>query len=394
MSTLIQEKVNQAIGILAEKDIDLWLTFVRETSAVPDPVLSLIYGSTLTWQSALILTRSGERVAIVGRFEAETARRTGAYTEVIGYDQSIQPELMRALERFDPGRMAINTSIHDCTADGLTHGMYQVLQGYLAGSPLAGRLVSAEGIISALIGRKTAEEINRVTQAVVTTEEIYRRTFEYLRPGMSEKQVAAFMHQQVQALGVSESWDYDGCPIINSGPQSSVGHTTPTDIKLERGHLVHFDFGIRQNGYCSDIQRMVYLLREGEKEAPEPVRRAFETVERATREAGAAMKPGITGAQVDAIARRIIMEAGYPEFMHATGHQLGRSAHDGAGILGPKWERYGATPDYPLEAGQVYTIEPGAPVPGYGYIGLEEDVVLTETGARYLSQPQQALILL
>lgn len=376
---LVHEKTTQAIAILDELGIDVWLTFVRETSAGGDPVLPLIYGPhSLTWQSALLLCRTGERIAIVGRFDAITAEQVGVYTEVIPYDQSIQPHLLAALERFDPRQIALNYSPNDAYADGLGHGLYQVLLGYLASASYADRLVSAEGIIGALRGRKTPAEVDRLRTAVATTLEIYRRAYDFMQPGMSEGQVGAFMHQEMAALGIQETaWDRPSCPAVNSGPDSPVGHAGPTDLRLERGHIVHFDFGIRQDDYCSDIQRVVYLLRPGETRAPEPVQRGFDTVL----------------AAVDAAALRVIVEAGYPEYRYATGHHLGRNAHDGAGVLGPAWERYGDTPYRVLEAGHVYTVEPGLAVPGYGYIGLEEDVLVTEQGAVYLGEPQRALIL-
>ena len=104
------------------------------------------------------------------------------------------------------------------------------------------------------------------------------------------------------------------------------------------------------------------------------------------------MKPGIAGKDIDAIARGIVTEAGYPEYLYGTGHHLGRTTHDGAGILGPAWERYGNTPNYKLEPGHVYTIEPGLVVPGYGYMGIEEDVFVTEDGVQFISKPQTELI--
>jgi Xaa-Pro aminopeptidase len=394
MTTLVQEKVHQAIDILQEKKVDLWLTFVRETVAAGDPMLPLIYGHDLTWHSALILTRSGERIAIVGRFEATAAERTGAYDTVISYDQSIRPYLLETLERLDPETIALNFSTSDAHADGLSYGLYQVLMDYLRGTRFAERVISAEELISAVRGRKTPSEIARIKAAVETTEEIYRRTFERIQVGMTEKEIAAFVHTQVAELGLQTAWEAGHCPAVNSGPDSAVGHVGPTDIQVAPGHLIHFDFGVRQGGYCSDIQRVVYVLAPGEKGPPEPVQHGFNTVVQAIQAAAGAIKPGVLGREVDRVAREIVVAAGYPEFLHGTGHQVGRSVHDGAALLAPDWDRYGAMPNYPLEAGQVFTVEPGLAVPGFGHIGIEEDVLVTGEGALFLSTPQTELVLI
>ena len=170
MPSLVQEKVDQAISILGEKGIDLWLTFVRETSAHADPVLPLIYGDEdLTWQSALILSRSGERIAIIGHLEAEAVRRGGAYSTVIPYHESLRPDLLQTLARLNPKQIALNYSADDVLADGLSHGLYQVLLGYLEGSPFGGRVVSAGDVIGALRGRKTPGEVARIKAAIDTT---------------------------------------------------------------------------------------------------------------------------------------------------------------------------------------------------------------------------------
>jgi Xaa-Pro aminopeptidase len=390
---LIQEKVQQAVQILREYKYDVWLTFVRETSAGGDPVLPLIYGQDLTWNSALIISASGETIAIVGRYEAEAARRTGAYSSVIPYDQSIQPILLETLTRLDPQQIAINYSFNDVHADGLTHGMYQLLVKYLSATPLLGRVISGEALIAALRSRKIPVEVQCIRDAVETTHLIFVNTFAYMQPGMTEKQVADFMHSQLHIFGVGTAWDYDYCPSVNSGPDSPIGHSGPTEIKIEPGHLVHFDFGVKQNNYCSDIQRVVYLLRPGETRPPEIIQQGFDTVVQAIQQTVSAIKPGMRGVEIDAIARGVITNAGHPEYLYATGHHLGRAAHDGAGILGPLWERYGETPNYLIEAGHVYTIEPGMPISGFGYIGLEEDILVTEDGAVFLGNPQTEIII-
>jgi len=390
---LIQEKVEQAIGILQEKDVDLWLTFVRETSAGGDPIVPIIYGADLTWQSALLLTSSGESIAIVGRLEVEAAKRVGAYQTVIGYDEGIKSILVETLANLNPRKIAINYSLADVQADGLSYGMYQILLSILEDTPHVDKLLPAEEIITALRGRKTRGEIERIQAAIRSTEEIYQNVFDNVKPGMSEVEISRYMQDQVKRAGLELAWDAKHCPIVNAGPGSALGHVGPSDAKLQKGQLLHLDFGIKQAGYCSDIQRMIYYLGDGEEMPPDEVQRGFDTVTGAIKAGVDAMKPGVAGKEIDAIVRNIILEAGYPEFKHATGHQIGREVHDGGALLGPEWERYGESPNWQLEAGQVYTIEPSLIVEGFGNIGVEEDVLVTENGCEYLHEPQTELVI-
>ena len=393
--SLLQEKATQAIEILKETEIDLWLTFVRETSGVRDPVLDFLIGpGDLTWDSALMFTKSGEHIAIVGNLEKEAVERLGVFETVLGYDEGIGSLLLETFQRLDPDEVAVNTSQNNVQADGLTHAMYQTLVNYLSGSPYAERIISSEPVINALRGRKTQTELARIQKAVEITDGIFRRTFEHVRVGMSEKEIAAFMHAQIAEAGLGFAWPRESNPAVNSGPESPIGHSGPTDIQVRPGHLLHFDFGVKYEGYCSDIQRMAYVLREGETVPPAEVLRGFETIRNAIEAARAAMEPGIQGMEIDAIARQVVTEAGYPEYKHALGHQLGRVAHDGGALLGPLWEKYGDAPKLKLEVGQVYTIEPSLIVPGYGIVGLEEDAVMTESGAEYLGGAQEELVLL
>lgn len=388
---IVREKTEQVGAILEEQNLDLWLVFVRETTASPDPVLPLVYGTDLTWQSALLFGRRGERVALVGRFEADTARRLGVYSEVVSYDQSIRSVLLEQLARLRPDSIGINYSRDDVYSDGLGFGLYQVLLDYLGHTPYQEKLVSAERVVRALRGRKTATELARIRAAIETTTEIYAETFAFVQPGMNEKELANFMHAALAQRQLEGAWDLPHCPTVNAGPDSPIGHAGPTDLLIARGQLLHLDFGVKQAGYCSDIQRVIYLKADGESEPPAEVRRGFETVRQAVGAAVAAAQPGATGEEVDAAAREVVVSAGYPEYLYATGHQMGRECHDGGGIMGPRWERYGETPGWRLESGQVYTIEPGLMVPGYGYIGLEEDIVVTDSGGEYLGPPQTEL---
>lgn len=394
MDKLVIDKTRQANKILAELEIDAWLTFVRETSAGGDPILPLIYGKDLTWQSVILLTKNGERIAIVGGFEEDTAKRIGAFTEVIPYHEAIKPALLGVLDRLQPGQIALNFSEDDVYSDGLSLGLYRLLLGFLAGTPYADRIVSAAPVIAALRGRKTVKELALIKAAIASTEDIYQAAFDFLAVGKSEIEVAEFMRGLLAERDLEPAWEADHCPTFNAGKDSPVGHVLPTELQIQPGQMLHFDFGVKFSGYCSDIQRMLYMLAPGETEAPAAVTHAFKTITSAIQKSKAAIKPGVKGFEIDAVVRETLKQAGYPEFMHATGHQVGRKAHDGGVVIGPLWERYGDTPKWPLEEGQVFTIEPSIFLEDYGIMGVEEMVLVTADGAEFLSRPQQEIILL
>lgn len=281
--------------------------------------------------------------------------------------------------------------------------MMLLLREYLKDTPYVERLVSAERIIRALRSRKTPGEIERIRKAIATTDEIFDAVAGFARIGVSERDVSAFMHAEVEKRRIHTSWEHAMCPIVTTGPKSMVGHGLPSnDLRIEPGCVFHLDFGVRQDEYCSDIQRSWYVLRNGETNAPEDVQRAFDVTKRAIDAAFAALRPGVECWTIDAIARKVVTDAGYPEYQHATGHGVGRAAHDGGGVLGPKWERYGKTPTYLVEPGNVFTLELGIDIPGppgeggRGYLGLEEMAVVTEgdSGAEWLTKQQTSLKLL
>lgn len=390
---MIGAKIDQAVGILNELDIDVWMLFARESATVHDPSFDLVVGGNCTWQSAFILTRKGERIAILGSLDVAAHTLLGHYTEIVPYVKGVSELLREVLRRLDPRRIAVNYSLNDEMADGMTHGMYLLLQDILRDTPYAARIESSEGIIGRLRARKMPPELERIARACTETVDLFAQLDRRLRIGLTEKQIAAIMVEIMEAKGLERAWDADHCPAVFTGPESAGAHAGPTDRVMEAGHLMNVDFGMRVEGFCSDLQRTWYCLRPGEAAPPEIVMKAFEAVRDGVHKAAAFLRPGVKGHEVDAVARGHIVAQGFDEYPHALGHQIGRQAHDGAGLLCPIWERYGTKPYSVVEEGQCYTIEPRAIVPGHGVATIEEIVVVTADGCRFLSDPQMEIML-
>ncbi len=391
---ILKEKIEQAVQILKEKNIDMWLTFVRESGNIKDPALDMIAGTGCTWQSALMISKDGETTAIVGTLEVENFQTKGLYKNVAGYVKSVKEPLLDYLNRKNPSTIAVNFSKNSNLADGLTHGMYLILMDILEGTSFAKRLISSEEIISALRGRKSKAELTIMTEAVNKTLEIFDMMTKFIKPGKSEIEIANFIKDAAAKNNFGLAWEEDHCPAVFTGPEAVSAHAGPTERKVEKGHFVNVDFGIKYKGYCSDLQRTWYILKDGEKTAPQEVEKGFVVIRDAIQKVADNLKPGVKGCEMDDIARNYIISQGYDEFPHGLGHQVGREAHDGGGGLLPRWEKYGQTPFIPVEENQIYTIEPRLYVKGYGTATIEEEVFVTKNGCEFISNPQKELILI
>jgi Xaa-Pro aminopeptidase len=391
---LIQEKVNQAKALLQEFEIDCWISFVRESDLNGDPTLAFLAPGAVTWHSAFIITSSGRSQAIVGQYDQKTIEDTGAYDKVVGYVEGFKKPFQSFMKEINPSRIAVNYSEGSEICDGITHGMFLTLYKTLDEIGMAGKIIQADRIVSALRERKSQSEIDNIKEAIRITEVIFDKVAQFIEPGKSEKEIAAFMKNEVGKLGLTYAWDENSCPAVFTGPDTAGAHYAPTDRKVERGHVLNMDFGIKCNDYCSDMQRTFYILNEDETEAPPEVMKGFGTIFSAIESSKQAMKPGVPAIEIDTIARNMIVDGGYEEFPHGLGHQVGRFAHDGTALLGPAWEKYAEKPFQKLEANMVFTIEPRLTVPGRGVVTIEEMVLVTADGCEYLSHPQKELLLI
>ena len=379
---LIAEKTAQARAALAEHDIDCWLTFARETTATPDPSLPLLLDFGVVWPTAVVVAPEQSHV-VLGRHDAPNARALGVH-EVHPYDESIREALTGVMDRVGAKRVGLNYDPDDPMADGLSHGLYRRLEDLLPDR----ELVSAAEFVGRVRGAKTDAERERIDAAVATTERLLGDLRGRYRPSWTERDVAAHLRGRMDALGLETSWDRAYCPSVHAGGEAEVGHTKPGDRTVPAGELLHVDFGVRVAGYCADVQRTLHRSTDGDPS--EEVRDAFEAVRAAIDAGKAALEPGVAGHEVDAVARETITERGYEEYAHALGHQVGRHAHDGGTLLGPRWARYGEAPKRAVRAGEVYTVELGVETAA-GYVGGEEMVVVEEGGARWLTEPQRSL---
>ena len=389
---ILKEKHNQIYDILVENEIDCWLIFVRETEMSPDSIMELVVGNAVVLQSAFIFAIENnklKKIAIVGNFDANAEKEKQIWDEVIGYTLGINELLQQTIERYNPKTIALDYSKDDVSADGLSYGMYLMLEEIL--HKFKERFVSAEAIIRALRGRKTKKELEFIIKACQITEEINKRTTTNLREGLSEFEIQKMFYESIEDANVGYAWQKHQNPMCDAGPNKEFGHITPQpNIYTKKGHTLHNDFGVKYHSYCSDLQRMWFFGKK--EEVPNELNHAIKTIIQAIQLAADSIKPCLHGWEVDKLVRDFIKMRGYEEFKHSLGHQVGLKAHDGGVLMGPLWERYGGSPNLLLEEGQIFTIEPSIKTQNYGMVALEEMIIITKDGCEFLVPPLKDFI--
>lgn len=386
--TIAREKLQQAKGYLKESDFDAWILLSREGS---DPAVPLLTGVSTVGLAAFILYADGSDEAIVANFDAGHVEAARTVERVVPYHTGPGEALQQALMARGVRRVALNYAVDDALCDGLTHGLYQ---WFVAQAPLGVEIGSAEPLLAMVRGVKLEPEIERLRRACKVTDEIYDLVRPQLRVGMSERQISALFREEVRKRGLAQGTeDSFEAPMVLI-PRVGMSHRNPTDAVLEPGDMLVVDFSVVVDGYASDIARTFYCLREGERSAPEEVASMFRASRLAIERAAEALRPGVKGWEVDAVARATLREAGFPEITHALGHQVGQRAHDGGMILGPRWERYGKSPYGTVAEGMVFALEPTILPPGPRAVLTEENVVVRAHGIEPLGKWQDDLWLI
>jgi Xaa-Pro aminopeptidase len=356
-------------------------------------MMDMIVGTNATWQSAFMITKNGDTNAIIGSLELENMKTVGTYKKIHVYLKSVREKLLEVLDIYKPSKIAVNYSRNSTLADGMTYGLYLELMDHLKETKYSDALISSEEIVAALRGRKSEAEIQAMKSAVSEALKIFDEVTKYLKTGVTEKQVAEFVLDLCEKRGLEPSWEREFCPSIFSGPDTAGAHSGPTDRVVQPGHVVNMDFGVKVNGYCSDLQRTWYVLQPHEDKAPAEVQKGFDVIVESITRSASELKPGKKGWEIDEIARNFIQTKGYEEFPHGLGHQVGKLVHDGGALLGPKWERYGNLPYLEVEERNVFTIEPRLTIPGYGIATIEEEVIVTKDGCEFISPRQTEIYL-
>jgi Xaa-Pro aminopeptidase len=304
--------------------------------------------------------------------------------EIVPVERTYDETLVALLRRLMPKRLGIEgNNVPLNRAYQLARSLDATLD---TGSPAPMFLVPTDNLVERLRIIKDAHEIDMLRRGARLLSPVAVEVLNDAKPGITEQELAAKIDWRIKSAG------FERCSfetIVASGPNSALPHAHAGERVLQAGDLVVLDFGGVYGGYCVDLTRTVAL---GEPNAE--MARVYQSVLEAQRAAISAVKPGARAGDIDAAARGTLARHGLAEaFGHSTGHGLGVEIHE-IPRIGPRREATGdapAPPDEAIEPGMVFTIEPGAYLPGWGGVRIEDDVLVTSDGVEVLTNVPTSL---
>ena len=232
-------------------------------------------------------------------------------------------------------------------------------------------LVDSSGLVESLRAVKDADEVAIIRRSIEINERVFSQLLSELEPAMLESEIGFRLEALMREYG-GEGCSFD--PIVATGENSALAHYRPGKFAIGDSEFLLLDWGTQYRHYASDLTRMIWF-----SQSPTPqMQEIYELVLAANLAAIDSVRSGITGKEVDAVARRLISDAGFGEqFSHSLGHGIGLEIHESPSLS--------TVSDTVLKPGMVITIEPGIYVAGVGGVRIEDDVLVTETGCDVLS---------
>lgn len=280
---------------------------------------------------------------------------------------------------------AFNQAVQTLGLDGASIGVesnhlrFLEMQFLQIAAPKA-KFLSGDSSLEQLRICKDKPEITLMQKAVQIAQDGLTATLPIIKPGVTELEIASELTLQLLKAGSSAELPFQ--PIVSGGPNSADPHAVPTDRKLRPGDMLVVDWGAAYQGYISDLTRTFAIG----KVTPE-FQKIADSVLQANLAGQKAAAPGKPACSIDQAARSVIENAGYGQyFTHRTGHGIGMESHEPPYIFGEN--------NLVLEPGMTFTVEPGIYLPGVGGVRIEDNLVITESGARSLSDMPRELKIL
>lgn len=326
---------------------------------------NLRYASNFTGSTGLsVLTQAKSFFVTDFRYTEQAAEQAAGF-EIIKNTGPIYEEVKTIVEKENIKSLGFEK-------DFVTFSTYEQIK-----SLLSCELKPVSGLVESLREIKEDSEVETIQQAIKITEYAFEEILNVIKPGISEIEVANkldFLMREKGASGVS----FD--TIVASGKRSAMPHGVASDKKIEQGDMITIDFGCYYNGYVSDMTRTFSLGDPGEE-----LKKIHQIVLDANLKVTEQARAGVTGKELDDIARDYIKAKGYGEaFGHSTGHGTGLEVHESPGI--------NFRNEKPLVKGNVITNEPGIYIPGLGGVRIEDDLLITEDGNKNLMTVTKELI--